>query len=63
MGITNPQTVEESNSGLFHAAMNLPNAADHCGMTHREMKMAFREYLKYHPMCYNTTNQQLEMPL
>jgi hypothetical protein len=33
---------------LFHATMNLPHAAAHCGMTEREMKMIFREYLKYH---------------
>ena len=31
----------------FHATMNLPNAAKHCGMTEREMKMTFREFLKY----------------
>ena len=44
---TTPALVEESNKGLFHATMNLPNAAKHCGMTEREMKMTFREYIKY----------------
>jgi hypothetical protein len=29
--------------------MNLPHAAKHCGMTEREMKMTFREFLKYNP--------------
>ena len=59
---TTPQNVEEANLGLFRATMNLPHAAAHCGMTQREMKMAFREYLKYHPMCYNQT-EQLPLPL
>ena len=45
---TTPQNVAEANEALFHATMNLPHAADHCGMTEREMKMIFREYLKYH---------------
>ena len=58
---TTPHNVEESNSGLFRATMNLPEAAANCGMTQREMKMAFREYLKYHPMCYNQT-EQLPLP-
>ena len=59
---TTPQNVAEANLGLFHATMNLPQAANHCGMTQREMRMAFREYLKYHPMCYNQT-EQLPLPL
>ena len=59
---TTPQNVQEANLGLFRATMNLPHAASHCGMTQREMKMAFREYLKYHPMCYNQT-EQLPLPL
>jgi hypothetical protein len=44
---TTPTLVDEANRGLFHATMNLPNAAKHCGMTEREMKMTFREFLKY----------------
>ena len=45
---TTPENVKEANEGLFYATMNLPHAAAHCGMTHREMKHIFREYLKYH---------------
>lgn len=45
--VTTPELVQESNLGLFHATMNLPNAAAHCGMSQREMKMTFREFLKY----------------
>jgi len=49
---TTPENVEEANEALFYATMNLPAAAKHCGMTHKEMKMTFLEYLKYHPPTY-----------
>jgi len=35
--------------------MNLPAAAAHCGMTHKEMKLTFREYLKYHASDFEIT--------
>ncbi|QIN96805.1 hypothetical protein [Synechococcus phage S-N03] len=63
MVTTNPQNVQEALQGLFHATMNLPAAADHCGMTQREMKMAFREFIKYHDLCYNNPDEQLELSL
>ena len=44
---TTPENVRESNEGLFRARMTLPAAAKHCGMTQKEMKLTFREYLKY----------------
>jgi len=50
---TNPKNVAEANESLFRATMNLPEAAEHCGMTQKEMKMTFREYLKYHPTDYD----------
>lgn len=46
---TTPQNVQEANEGLFHAKMTLPAAALHCGMTQKEMKMTFWEFLKYNP--------------
>ena len=49
---TTPQNVEEANEGLFRATMNLPAAAAHCGMTQKEMKLTFWEYLKYHATDY-----------
>lgn len=55
MNKTTPETVAEANWGLFKATMNLPQAAAHCGMTSKEMKMTFREFLKYHPPTYDTT--------
>ena len=59
---TTPYNVQEANYGLFSSSMNLPEAASHCGMTEREMKMTFREFLKTHPMCYNEAIQQV-LPL
>ena len=49
---TTPQNVAESNDSLFRATMNLPTAAKHCGMTQKEMKLTFWEFLKYHPRDY-----------
>ena len=49
---TTPKNVKEANEGLFNATMNLPQAAVHCGMTLREMKHIFWEYLKYNPPTY-----------
>tara|TARA_R110002050_G_scaffold382_1_gene2646 strand:- start:36477 stop:36665 length:189 start_codon:yes stop_codon:yes gene_type:complete len=59
---TTPQNVKEATDGLFRASMNLPTAALHCGMTQREMKHIFREYLKYHPMDYDAEIQHV-LPL
>lgn len=49
---TNPQNVKEANEGLFSSKMNLPEAAKHCGMSEKEMRLTFFEYLKYHPKKY-----------
>ena len=53
---TTPDNVKEANEALFHATMNLPAAALHCGMTEREMKHIFREYLKYHAPDFEITD-------
>jgi len=49
---TTPKNVKEANEGLFYSKMTLPAAAKHCGMTQKEMKLTFWEYLKYHPITY-----------
>jgi hypothetical protein len=49
---TTPQNVEESNQALFRCTMTLPAAAKNCGMSQKEMKLTFFEYLKYHPGTY-----------
>ena len=54
---TTPENVKEANEGLFRATMNLPAAARHCGMTQKEMKLTFREYLKYHKPDYDQSKE------
>ena len=49
---TTPQNVKEATDGLFRSTMNLPEAAAHCGMTQKEMKLTFWEYLKYNQPDY-----------
>lgn len=49
---TTPENVREANEGLFYSKMNLPEAAKHCGMSQKEMRLTFFEYLKYHPVTY-----------
>jgi hypothetical protein len=49
---TTPDNVREANEGLFRAKMTLPAAAKHCGMTQKEMKLTFFEYLKYNKPDY-----------
>ena len=49
---TTPENVAEANEALFRATMNLPTAAKHCGMTEKEMKLTFWEFLKYHEPDY-----------
>ena len=49
---TTPENVREANEGLFNCTMTLPAAAKHCGMTQKEMKLTFFEYLKYNPATY-----------
>lgn len=49
---TTPENVSEANEGLFRARMTLPAAANHCGMTQKEMKLTFWEYLKYNKPDY-----------
>lgn len=49
---TTPDNVREANEGLFYSKMNLPQAAKHCGMSQKEMRLTFWEYLKYNPITY-----------
>ena len=49
---TTPHNVKEANEALFSAKWNLPKAAKHCGMSQKEMRLTFFEYLKYNPITY-----------
>jgi hypothetical protein len=46
-----PQT-RESMEQLFTARWNVPQAADHCGLDWRSMKITFSEYCHLHPPTY-----------
>ncbi len=59
---TTPENVKEAHEALFHATMNLPTAAAHCGMTQKEMKMTFWEYLKYHDQDYEIPEDTSTLP-
>jgi len=50
---TTPENVKEANEALFTAKWNLPAAAKHCGMSQKEMKLTFWEFLKYNPITYS----------
>ena len=54
---TTPENVKEANEGLFRAKMTLPAAAKHCGMTQKEMKLTFFEYLKYNKPDYDQSKE------
>ena len=59
---TTPKNVQEANEALFHATMNLPAAAKHCGMTNKEMKLTFWEFLKYNQPDYEVPENTTEVP-
>ena len=59
---TTPENVQEANVALFRAKMTIPAAAKHCGMTEKEMKLTFHEYLKYHPKDYEVPENTITLP-
>ena len=59
---TTPENVAEAHKALFHATMNLPAAAAHCGMTQKQLKLTFWEYLKYHASDYEIPENTIEIP-
>ena len=62
MNETNPRTVHEAHIASFSGRLNMIAAANHCGLTLREFKMTFREFLKYNPPRYRSENStQLEL--
>lgn len=59
---TTPDNVREANEALFRAKMTLPAAAKHCGMTQKEMKLTFFEYLKYHDPDFEISENSVALP-
>jgi len=58
---TTPKNVQEANEALFHATLNLPAAAKHCGMTNKEMKLTFWEFLKYNQPDYEVPENTITL--
>ena len=58
---TTPENVNEAHEALFHATMNLPAAAAHCGMTQKQLKLTFWEYLKYHEPNFQIPENTVEV--
>lgn len=57
-----PTTVREAHLAAFSGRMNMIHCANHCGMTLREFKMTFWEFLKYNPQTYrNEVYEQLRL--
>lgn len=52
MNKTMPETVMEAHLAAFHGKMNMIACSEHCGLTLREFKMTFREFLKYNQPTY-----------
>ena len=59
---TTPENVKEAHEALFHATMNLPAAAAHCGMTQKQLKLTFWEYLKYHAPDFEIPENTIALP-
>lgn len=47
---------------LFTAKWNLPKAAAHCNLTHKEMKITFNEYCNFHPPIYGSVVESVDTP-
>jgi hypothetical protein len=43
----NPTNVQEAHEAAFTGKLNMVHCANHCGLTLKEFKMTFREFLKY----------------
>mgnify|MGYP001412721655 CR=1 FL=1 len=48
---------------LFKAKWNVPQAAKHCGLSQKEMKITFNEYCNFHPPTYNNFDTSIQMEL
>ena len=48
---------------LFSAKWNLPQAAKHCRLTHKEMKITFSEYCALHDPTYINFENAIQLHL
>ena len=57
-----PET-REAMEMLFSAKWNLPEAAKHCNLTYKEMKITFNEYCNFHQPTYTNFEDVLQLHL
>ena len=48
---------------LFRAKWNVPQAAKHCNLTNKEMKITFNEYCNFHPAGYKVEDSAIQLSL
>ena len=54
------KATREAMENLFHAKWNVPVAAKHCGLTTKELKICFHNYVETHKPTYvNEISTQL----
>lgn len=59
---TNPVNVQEAHEAAFTGKLNMVHCANHCGLTLKEFKMTFREFLKYNqPLEWGNQTVQLHI--
>ena len=51
----------EAISKLFSATWNVPKAAEYCGLTNKEMRIAFAAHCASNPPTYRTPPEQLDL--
>jgi hypothetical protein len=50
------KSTRESMENLFNAKWNVPKAAKHCGLTTKELKICFHNYVETHNVTYIEEN-------
>ena len=48
---------------LFRAKWNVPQAAKHCGLSQKEMKITFNEYCNFHGTNYKAPAAAIQLHL
>ena len=48
---------------LFRAKWNVPQAAKHCGLSQKEMKITFNEYCNFHDTSYKPPPAAIQLHL
>ncbi len=52
-----------SNGNAVRAKWNVPQAAKHCNLTNKEMKITFNEYCNFHDITYIPEDSAIQLSL